>query len=217
MGRQPKLLTKANGVTEGTIVIVASVRVILLLISMKYVNENPLTFIGLYTASQLLDMVDGFVSRYFNEATLVGAAFDQLLDRMTSSYVCFLNAKQYPQYLEAFYAAMVIDVCGHWLHNYACALYSNTNHKDVKDANVVLRVYYQKKWLMFASIVMYETFFCALYLRPMYQMNIRIYYVLTSIMYAAAPLCAYKTLTNILQGMYGCSRIMKYDVEIAKN
>ncbi|ORM41685.1 Choline-phosphate cytidylyltransferase [Babesia sp. Xinjiang] len=188
-------------------------RVILLAVSVKYAHTDPITFTCLYTISQLLDMVDGYVSRYFNESTLVGAAFDQLLDRMTSSYLCFLNAKQYPRYLEAFYLLMVVDICGHWVHNYACALYSSTNHKDVKDANCILRIYYHKKWLMFMSIVMYEAFFCSLYVRSMYQPGHLFHNIATQVMYIATPLCVYKILTNILQGAYGCSRIMQYDID----
>ncbi|GIX63191.1 phosphatidylinositol synthase, putative [Babesia caballi] len=134
---------------------------------------------------------------------------------MSSSYLCFINGKQHPQYLEWFYLLMVIDICGHWLHNYACALYSNTNHKDVKDAYFILRVYYQTKWLMVAAILMYESFLGAMYVRPMYPSGHIIHGFMTIVLYVSAPLFAYKTLTNFLQGVYGCSRIMRYDIETA--
>nr|BAN64986.1 phosphatidylinositol synthase, putative [Babesia bovis] len=208
MARNPRYLTKANGVTM--------IRTILIMIGMFFARRNPFVFVSLYTASHLLDMLDGYVSRYYNESTLVGAAFDQLLDRMSSTYLCFLNARQYPRCLEVFYLIMLIDICGHWIHNYACALYSNTNHKDVKDANIFLRVYYHKRWLMFMSIVMYETFFCTLYIRSMYHPGDYIYGLVNYFLLVSSPLCGYKILTNILQGIYGCHRIMHYDISTSK-
>ncbi|KAK1939546.1 putative phosphatidylinositol synthase [Babesia divergens] len=206
--KKPTIFTKANGVTF--------IRTILCGLSMKYAHTDVFLFVYIYTASMLLDMVDGYVSRYFNESTLIGAVYDQLLDRMTSSYVCFLNAKRYPQLLEVFYLIMVIDICGHWIHNYACALYANTNHKKVNDANIILKVYYENKWLMFMSIVMYEVFFVSLYARSMYSPGHNMYDLATRLMYITAPLCVYKILTNFLQGAYGCSRLLYYDQKLAQ-
>ncbi|KAK1443635.1 CDP-diacylglycerol-inositol 3-phosphatidyltransferase [Babesia gibsoni] len=204
--RTPTLFTYANGVT--------TIRVILFVYGLQFTTSDVKRFLAFYTAAYCLDGVDGFVSRFLNESSVIGAAYDQLVDRMCTNFLCYLNALRYPDQLKVFYLVMALDICGHWIHNYACALHQETNHKKMGNVNFLLKIYYESRVLMTLCIIMYEGFFGALYARTFVKPKDPMFLQLTNLLYVTAPLCFYKILTNVLQGILGVSRVLEYDRKV---
>ncbi|KAK2195617.1 bifunctional WW domain/FF domain/Pre-mRNA-processing factor Prp40/Tetratricopeptide-like helical domain superfamily/FF domain superfamily/WW domain superfamily [Babesia duncani] len=140
---------------------------------------------------------------------------------MSTCYLILVIVRRYPDLVNWLFGVLAIDVAGHWVHNYAyvcaiidirrCALIEKENHKNVPDATFVLRIYYQKKIVMFLSIVGYETFLCSLYGRSFYKAYTPMYELGTTLMIVSSPLAFFKVLTNVLQGLYGLQKINKFE------
>ncbi|AFZ80631.1 CDP-diacylglycerol-inositol 3-phosphatidyltransferase, putative [Theileria equi strain WA] len=204
--KAPRILNKPNLVTF--------TRFLLLLTSFYFAERNPFRFLFLYVVSATLDIFDGNIARLFHEETIVGGLFDSSLDRVSTLYIYLLVLRKHPDILHHMYLITVLDVFGHGIHNYACALIGKINHKSVKDAILLLRVYYENRNFMGACIISYETFWLSLYIRSFHDKLSGIYTLGTVLLYISFPLMFYKTLTNLLQGLFGLQRILKHEIEL---
>ncbi|XP_951880.1 CDP-diacylglycerol-inositol 3-phosphatidyltransferase, putative [Theileria annulata] len=208
--KRPRLLNKPNFIT--------SFRVVLFCTSFLYYKTKPLYFLGFYVSSVLLDMVDGEVARKYGEATIFGAMFDSLFDRMTTAFLYMHLSMKYPRYFLFFYFVLVWDVVGHWAHNYVCCLLGNTNHKKI-DGFFLLKMYYEKR-RMFLLPRLYPVIYN--------KTNINVRFLT----YGSLPLAAFKAVsplfsssthlsytftivifTNTAQFFYASKRLSIYEVE----
>ena len=94
--------------------IIGYTRIILAVVSLSYILNDPSTFLKLYTISYALDLVDGFAARMFKQGSLFGAQLDMVTDRLTSMLLfltcCFRYQNGY------FFIFYFIDAFGHWVH-----------------------------------------------------------------------------------------------------
>lgn len=65
--------------------IIGYFRIVLAIASLYYMPLHPRTCSLLYSASCLLDALDGYAARYFDQSTRFGAVLDMITDRCTTS------------------------------------------------------------------------------------------------------------------------------------
>ncbi|PFH31749.1 putative phosphatidylinositol synthase [Besnoitia besnoiti] len=171
-------------------------------------------FVVFYIVSQGLDAVDGAVARRLGQVSVFGACLDQVVDRLSTCLLYILNAVAYPAWAPAFFFALLLDVGGHWVHFFAAAVAGAKSHKQLEDADVnqVLAIYYSSRPVMFAAILGFDGFFLSILLlaSPLLEFSSFVFLqkALVAVAYTSAPLMAFKTLTNLLQGVYGAQRLV---------
>eukprot|EP00922_Rhytidocystis_sp_ex-Travisia-forbesii_P063562 GHVS01094545.1.p1 GENE.GHVS01094545.1~~GHVS01094545.1.p1 ORF type:complete len:216 (+),score=11.83 GHVS01094545.1:154-801(+) len=152
----------------------------------------------LYTCSQFLDAVDGWIARRLDQATLFGAVLDQLTDRMSTLCLYILNIAAHPSYITGILLLCVIDMSGHWIHTLSSALCGKPSHKAITDGNFLLRFYYQQPSVMFLTHGSYELFWLSLFVISRDVPPSAIY-----VLMVATPLMLFKCYTNIAQCIHG--------------
>nr|PUA88341.1 putative phosphatidylinositol synthase [Toxoplasma gondii TgCATBr9] len=197
--------------------IIGYVRIALLLAAAFAWREayTSLFFVS-YVISQCLDAVDGAAARRLGQVSIVGACLDQVVDRLSTCLLYVLNASVYPDFAFAFFIALFLDMGGHWVHFFAAAVVGAKSHKTMDpEVNAILSVYYRSRPVMFSAIVGFEGFFMCLLLlaSPVVQASAAsLSSALLVIVYVTSPLMIFKTLTNLLQGLYGARRLVACDI-----
>lgn len=174
-------------------------------------------FFPFYTASQLLDLADGYAARRLKQVSVFGACLDQLLDRLSTCLLYVLNAVAYPTYSGAFFWLLLADVGGHWLHFFASTAAGAASHKKVDEAPLLLQYYYTVKGFMALCIVCYEGILLSFLAAHASVPGSFIHNAATICAVACVPLAAFKTLTNVLQGYYGALRLASLPVPSASD
>eukprot|EP00922_Rhytidocystis_sp_ex-Travisia-forbesii_P014615 GHVS01021832.1.p1 GENE.GHVS01021832.1~~GHVS01021832.1.p1 ORF type:complete len:153 (+),score=17.24 GHVS01021832.1:125-583(+) len=125
--------------------IIGYLRILLVALSVGF-SSSPscLPTVVLYTSSQCLDALDGWIARRLGQATLFGAVLDQLTDRMSTLCLYILNIAAHPAYTTGILLLCVIDISGHWIHTLSSALCGKASHKCIPEGNLFLRLYYQQ-------------------------------------------------------------------------
>lgn len=97
----------------------------------------------LYGISCLLDALDGYAARRFNQATKFGAVLDMVTDRCTTAcLLCFLSSA-YTKWAILFQGLISLDLASHYMHMYASLDRGATSHKKVeKKRSRILNLYY---------------------------------------------------------------------------
>jgi CDP-diacylglycerol--inositol 3-phosphatidyltransferase len=142
-------------------------RVFLALISLYYMPLHPRTCTALYSISCLLDALDGYAARAYEQSTKFGAVLDMVTDRCTTSCLLVFLAQAFPRWSIIFQGLISLDLASHYMHMYATLSMggSSQSHKDVSASRSwILRQYYSNKWVLFTFCCMNEVFFIALYL-----------------------------------------------------
>lgn len=91
-------------------------RVILAIISFYFMTTNYIIASWCYIISALLDAIDGYAARYFNQGTKFGAMLDQLTDRIGTMCLLAALCTFYPSYSFWFQLSMAIDISCHWIY-----------------------------------------------------------------------------------------------------
>jgi CDP-diacylglycerol--inositol 3-phosphatidyltransferase len=73
----------------------------------------------LYSLSCLLDALDGYAARKFNQATKFGAVLDMVTDRCTTSCLLVFLSAAYTNYAVLFQFLISLDLASHYMHMYA--------------------------------------------------------------------------------------------------
>ncbi|KAL4949683.1 hypothetical protein BDW69DRAFT_202648 [Aspergillus filifer] len=116
---------------------------------------HPITCTTPYTLSSLLDALDGLAARYLNQSTSFGAVLDMITDWCSATCLLVFLASAFPKYALVFQGLISLNYSSHYIHI----------HKDVDDGwNWALRVYYQRKNVLFTVCALNELCFVALYL-----------------------------------------------------
>ncbi|KAH0473046.1 MAG: hypothetical protein KVP17_003145 [Porospora cf. gigantea B] len=186
------------------------VRIGLLVSGSVFAGNNWPAFVVCYLTSQVLDIADGVVARMFNECTEFGAVFDQIIDRHSTIFLYLAIVSRWPSLLLGVVAFAYLDIGGHWIHTLASAR-TGTYHKDVPAEWNVLRWYYAKRWGMGLCHVSYEVFFTSLYVLSLVEGK-QLTAVVKGLMVLSSPFMLLKTYTNVLQGLWGCLRLIQEDV-----
>ncbi|KAI1657390.1 CDP-alcohol phosphatidyltransferase-domain-containing protein [Daldinia decipiens] len=142
-------------------------RIVLAIASLYYMPLHPRTCSILYSISCLLDALDGYAARYFEQSTKFGAVLDMVTDRCTTSCLLVFLSSAFPRWAIVFQGLITIDFASHYMHMYATLAMggSGTSHKNVdKSRSWLLNLYYTNKVVLFICCALNEIFFIALYL-----------------------------------------------------
>ncbi|KAI1110232.1 CDP-diacylglycerol-inositol 3-phosphatidyltransferase-like protein PIS [Nemania sp. NC0429] len=142
-------------------------RIVLAVASLYYMPLHPRTCSLLYSISCLLDALDGYAARYFNQSTRFGAVLDMVTDRCTTSCLLVFLSSAFPRWAIVFQGLISLDFASHYIHMYATLAMggSGQSHKNVdKSRSWLLNLYYTNKVVLFVTCAMNELFFIALYL-----------------------------------------------------
>ncbi|KAI3320610.1 CDP-diacylglycerol-inositol 3-phosphatidyltransferase-like protein PIS [Xylariaceae sp. AK1471] len=142
-------------------------RIVLAIASLYYMPLHPRTCSILYSISCLLDALDGYAARYFNQSTRFGAVLDMVTDRCTTSCLLVFLSSAFPRWAIVFQGLISLDFASHYIHMYATLAMGGSaeSHKNVdKSRSWLLNLYYTNKTVLFATCALNELFFIALYL-----------------------------------------------------
>lgn len=142
-------------------------RIVLAVASLYYMPLHPRTCCLLYTISCLLDALDGYAARVFEQSTRFGAVLDMVTDRCTTACLLVFLSSAFPRWAILFQGLISLDLASHYMHMYATLVvnHGNTSHKNVdKSQSWLLNLYYTNKTVLFIMCAANELFFIALYL-----------------------------------------------------
>jgi len=142
-------------------------RILLAFASLYYMPLHPRTCSGLYSVSCLLDALDGYAARYFEQSTRFGAVLDMVTDRCTTACLLVFLSSAWPRWAILFQGLISLDLASHYVHMYATLSMggSDQSHKQVdKTRSWILNLYYTNKTVLFICCALNELFFIALYL-----------------------------------------------------
>ncbi len=117
---------------------------------------HPRTCSGLYSVSCLLDALDGYAARHFEQSTRFGAVLDMVTDRCTTACLLVFLSSAWPRWAIVFQGLISLDLASHYIHMYATLVMggAETSHKNVdKDRSYLLNLYYTNK--VFRSLSLY--------------------------------------------------------------
>ena len=123
-------------------------RIILAMASLYYMPIHPRTCSLLYSISYLLDALDGYVARTFQQSTRFGAVLDMVIDRCTTSCLLLFLSMAFPRWAIVFQALIALDFSSHYMQMYATLVVggANSSHKNVdKSQSWLLNLYYSNK------------------------------------------------------------------------
>jgi len=109
---------------------------------------HPKTCSGLYSISCLLDALDGYAARHFEQSTRFGAVLDMVTDRCTTSCLLVFLASAWPRWALVFQGLISLDLASHYIHMYATLSMggSDQSHKKVDASrSKILNLYYTNK------------------------------------------------------------------------
>jgi len=147
--------------------IIGYVRIVLAFASLYYMPLHPRTCSGLYSVSCLLDALDGYAARHFEQSTRFGAVLDMVTDRCTTACLLVFLSSAWPRWAIIFQGLISLDLASHYVHMYATLIMggADTSHKKVdKSRSFILNLYYTNKTVLFLFCALNELFFIALYL-----------------------------------------------------
>ncbi|KAF5985692.1 CDP-diacylglycerol-inositol 3-phosphatidyltransferase [Fusarium coicis] len=147
--------------------IIGYARIVLAIASLYYMPLHPRTCSFLYSVSCLLDALDGYAARIYEQSTRFGAVLDMVTDRCTTACLIVFLSSAFPRWAIVFQGLIALDLASHYMHMYATLVVSGTNasHKSIDESkNWLLHLYYTNKNVLFALCALNELFFIALYL-----------------------------------------------------
>lgn len=123
-------------------------RIVLAISSLYYMPLHPRTCSLLYSVSCLLDALDGYAARYYEQSTRFGAVLDMVTDRCTTSCLLVFLSSAFPRWAIIFQGLISLDFASHYMHMYTTLVMggSNQSHKSVdKSRSWLLNLYYTNK------------------------------------------------------------------------
>ncbi|CAE7030804.1 hypothetical protein P3342_006460 [Pyrenophora teres f. teres] len=163
--------TQEDGVEENIFLFIPNLigysRVFLALGSLYYMPLHPRTCTLLYSVSCLLDALDGYAARKYEQSTKFGAVLDMVTDRCTTTCLLVFLAQAFPRWSIVFQSLISLDLASHYMHMYATLSMggSGQSHKNIdENRSWLLKQYYSNNKVLFTFCAMNEIFFIALYL-----------------------------------------------------
>ena len=109
---------------------------------------HPRTCSVLYSVSCLLDALDGWAARVFEQSTRFGAVLDMVTDRCTTSCLLVFLSSAFPRWAILFQGLIALDFASHYMHMYATLVVGgvDSSHKNIdKSQSWLLNLYYTNK------------------------------------------------------------------------
>ncbi|PAN37904.1 hypothetical protein PAHAL_7G132200 [Panicum hallii] len=144
--------------------IIGYFRIIVNFIAFAVCYSNRTLFAILYFFSFVLDGIDGWFARKFNQASTFGAVLDMVTDRVSTACLLALLSQSYRPGL-VFLMLLGLDITSHWFQMYSSFLSGKTSHKDVQHtSNWLLKLYYVYRPFMAFCCVSCEVLYIILFL-----------------------------------------------------
>jgi len=185
--------------------IIGYARVALAVTSVLVALNNPLAFFVCYALSQLLDALDGYAARAFNQSTKFGAVLDMVTDRVSTAALVVVLVHLYPTWMNLLILVNAVDLASHYAHLYVTLVKGESSHKNVdENSNVLLRLYYGNRYVLFTLCAANEAIFLLPYVLhfdslPGVPATVPWKVVATYAWYVSLPLGALKQLMNVVQ------------------
>lgn len=122
-------------------------RIVLLIASIFFKGGR---FALLYAVSISLDYFDGYAARNYNQISLLGAALDMIVDRVSTMVILSKISLERPNYSSWCTLYSIIDFMSHFMFSLLSA-YTGIHHKKLSD-NVFLSLYYNRNFLYFVCL-----------------------------------------------------------------
>ena len=109
---------------------------------------HPRTCSLLYSISCLLDALDGYAARYFEQSTQFGGVLDMVTDRCTTACMLVFLSQGFPRWSLLFQGLLSLDLASHYMHMYATLTMGGQgqSHKKVDSKRSrILNLYYTNK------------------------------------------------------------------------
>jgi CDP-diacylglycerol--inositol 3-phosphatidyltransferase len=116
---------------------------------------HPRTCSILYSVSCLLDALDGYAARAFEQSTRFGAVLDMVTDRCTTACLLVFLSSAWPRWALIFQGLISLDLASHYVHMYATLVMGggDSSHKKVdKSRSWILNLYYTNKVCVFVPV-----------------------------------------------------------------
>ncbi|KAL9106801.1 MAG: hypothetical protein Q9227_008223 [Pyrenula ochraceoflavens] len=142
-------------------------RIVLAIASLWFMQIHPRTCSLLYSFSCLLDALDGYAARHYNQSTTFGGVLDMVTDRCTTASLLVFLSSAFPRWAIIFQGLISLDLASHYMHMYATLTMggSGQSHKKVDSSRSwILHLYYTNRTVLFIFCALNELFFIALYL-----------------------------------------------------
>ena len=123
-------------------------RIILALSSLYVMPVHPRSCCILYGISCLLDAVDGYAARLFDQSTRFGTVLDMVTDRCTTTCLLVFLSIANPAWSFVFQLLICLDLSSHHMHMYATLAMgeSGQSHKSVEcGRSRLMHLYYTNK------------------------------------------------------------------------
>jgi len=141
------------------------IRLLLIVIAFPLFFQYPYWFVGLYTISQSLDGLDGFLARKLSQTSTYGALLDMMIDRSSTLVLFVLLTHFYPHYLHLFVAFTLLDINAHFAYLYSTLLAGKSSHKTISPhQSWLLKWYYGAKGRLALLCIGGEAYLLSLYL-----------------------------------------------------
>ncbi|PNS15184.1 hypothetical protein CAC42_8185 [Sphaceloma murrayae] len=147
--------------------IIGYARVFLAIVSLYFMPLHPRRCSFLYSLSCLLDALDGYAARYYQQSTQFGAVLDMVTDRCTTTCLLVFLSTAKPRWSMVFQLLISLDFTSHYMHMYATLAMggSGSSHKKIDEKRSrIMHLYYSNRNVLFVCCFMNELFFIALYL-----------------------------------------------------
>ncbi|KAL1296707.1 hypothetical protein AAFC00_000182 [Neodothiora populina] len=162
---------KATGPKENIFLFVPNLigyaRVVLAIVSLYYMPVHPRRCSFLYSVSCLLDALDGYAARKYNQSTKFGAVLDMVTDRCTTTCLLVFLSTAKPRWSIWFQLLISLDFTSHYMHMYATLAMggSGQSHKNIDEKrSKIMHLYYSNRNVLFVCCALNELFFIGLYL-----------------------------------------------------
>lgn len=186
--------------------IIGYARILLLGCSFYFMLKDYKLALILYSASYMLDALDGLAARLFNQSSLFGSMLDMLTDRVSTMCLLMTLGHFYTDYFFVIQILLAIDIVSHWLHFFSANIQGKVSHKRTDgNTNPLMRLYYENKFILTSVCAMEQIFYCSLVVY--YFEHEKLSFYLLWLIIICLPAIIFKNYVNLLQ-VYGACRVM---------
>ncbi|CAH1263395.1 CDIPT [Branchiostoma lanceolatum] len=196
------------------------IRIVLLLVAYYHMPDDPVIGSFCYFSAVILDEVDGYAARLFNQCTRFGSQLDILVDLVGTCGLLTVLCMLYPRWAMVFQVSTALNISSHWMHFYSTtSLMRSATHKMANFASPLLNLYYSNSHFMRVMCIGNEACYIMLYLRyftsgPFWPfMRVGLYEVL---FYLCFPVALLKAYINCVQLQEAVRTITEVDMQEKK-
>uniref|UniRef100_A0A915JID3 CDP-diacylglycerol--inositol 3-phosphatidyltransferase n=1 Tax=Romanomermis culicivorax TaxID=13658 RepID=A0A915JID3_ROMCU len=191
--------------------IIGYCRILFAFVSFYYMPTDYYKAFFFYGASSLMDAVDGYAARYFNQGTRFGAMLDMLMDRCGTMCLIMVLGHFYPNWMVIFQLSNALDIASHWLHMHVHDITGGKSHKSIdENTNPVLKLYYTSRQFLFFMCAGNELFYALLYLNHFTYGPLRLWQILSFLTF---PIALVKSVISLVHLISASQAIGAIDVE----